>query len=268
MAQKAVSTSYNRYPEIFSSAKFLIEQTGERAKNQLKLLSFGCSHGHEMASLSQYFPHAQIFGCDVNVDALASAQKLKVGTVFQSTPENIKLNGPFDAVFALSVLCLTKADDLARQFPFSEFEGLVKGIDAGLRPGGVFCVFNANYRFADLELSHQYRPVTSDLVVETGYADDKVPLLTASGEKLNRFAEPPVCIYQKRQGEPVHISPMLFPIPLLNLPMIGGSAESKRAAAEEAARHFLTAKIKLAASDMKRLVVRMVRGSSVAKMKP
>src|SRR5690606_36931167 len=102
MAQDATATHYNRYPGTFRTVQLYAGCVfGGRP---LGILSFGCSHGLELATLKACFPDASIFGCDVNESALADAARVHDSIcVFKSVPEAIRAFGPFDIVFAMSV---------------------------------------------------------------------------------------------------------------------------------------------------------------------
>lgn len=65
-AQKKASTSFNRSPGIFRAAQTWSNTFSSTSPGApLRILSFGCSDGSEMATLRCYFPYSSIFGCDV-----------------------------------------------------------------------------------------------------------------------------------------------------------------------------------------------------------
>lgn len=197
MAQIANSTSFNRYPEIFSTAKAVLSD-----RSSLRILSFGCSFGHEMVTLRRYFPDAEILGCDINREAMAAAELQKIGTVFHSSPENILANSPFDAIFAMSVLCINPPpENLAMAFPFSEFCEHVRTLDASLASGGIICFSNTNYRFEDTPVRNSYRGILSPQITSTGF----VTLLSATGTPIERSFYPPRNIFEKKPGPDIEV---------------------------------------------------------------
>jgi len=181
MAQRSTFTCANRYPGIFATVKALLTNgtNPESDFSTLRILSFGCSRGSEIQSLRAYFPMATIFGCDVNLEALAEAKVNLLGDdgalFFLSTPENIKAFGPYDLIFAMSVLCRypesTRCNTLDGLFSFGEFEEQVSILSECLGDGGVLCIYNSNYFFTDLAVSQFFRPIRSQLIATNGFVD-------------------------------------------------------------------------------------------------
>ncbi|AGK58021.1 hypothetical protein HYPDE_31733 [Hyphomicrobium denitrificans 1NES1] len=172
MAQRETATEYNRYPEVFRIVQaYARANFGDR---HLRILSFGCSHGLEIATLKAYFPCAAIFGCDVNEPALATAARMNA-TIFRSSSEAISAFGPFDIIFAMSVLCRftlsKKATTIQSIFPFTEFESHVAALNKNLLDGGLLCIFNSNYFFSQSEAFSHYAPVRSGLIGNNGFVD-------------------------------------------------------------------------------------------------
>lgn len=69
--------------------------------------------------------------------------------------------GPFDTVFANSVLCRHPHDtqtyeEFVSLFRLELFEDLVGEIDSVLRPGGVLQMVNTNYYFGDTKIFPRY----------------------------------------------------------------------------------------------------------------
>jgi chemotaxis methyl-accepting protein methylase len=65
--QTTALTAMDRYPRIFSACRDFF---GDR--QDLKILSFGCSTGEEVLTLRRYFPSAFITGAEINRRSLAS----------------------------------------------------------------------------------------------------------------------------------------------------------------------------------------------------
>ena len=53
-------TTLDRYPELFRAAS-------QQMPDATRILSYGCSTGEECATLTRYFPAAEIVGTDINL---------------------------------------------------------------------------------------------------------------------------------------------------------------------------------------------------------
>ena len=188
-AQNLTNTTPNRYPDVFRTLRARVEQVRgpDLGQGDLRILSFGCSIGFEMKTLRAYFPDASIFGCDTSIAALHQAKRNlreDPGIAFFSTPEAIDAFGPFDIILAMSVLCQfpasSQVDDLTPLFPFRTFEMLSTNLARNLRPGGLFCLVNANYLFSALDVAREFRPVRSPLIHSNGFVDK----FAADGHRL------------------------------------------------------------------------------------
>ena len=181
MFQRITSTDFNRYPGIFRTMQALMrERHGPGLSgSRLRILSFGCSEGHEMQSIRCYFPHAFIYGCDVNRQVLRKARKAlandRFAHVFLSEEKSIVENGPYDLVFAMSVFCQypqsKKVDNIDPIFPFAKFKELAGLLCRNLTPGGVFCLMNSSYLFRDLDPGEAFRAIRSPLQAGNGFID-------------------------------------------------------------------------------------------------
>lgn len=160
--QTTAHTALNRYPKAFNEAQQLLQ-----SRTDLKLLSFGCSTGEEVVSLRSYFPGAKIVGAEVNFARLIQCRKLQISGAIdfvRSTDHNIAKHGPYDAIFAMSVLqrlphkvVNLQISDLSRFYPFSKFETQVQKLDNWLKPGGLLVIQNTQYRFRDTDIALRYR---------------------------------------------------------------------------------------------------------------
>ena len=81
-----------------------------------------------------------------------------------STSENVMSHGPYDIIFALSVLCRWPETqfvrDSSRLYPFRKFDDTATLLDAPLSVGGLMVILNANYHFSDASVSGRYQGVT------------------------------------------------------------------------------------------------------------
>ena len=180
--QVATWTSNNRYPGIFRTAQSRVRQKfgPDLGGGRLRVLSFGCSTGNEVAALRSYFPEALIFGCDVNRQALDEARRslqFDEAQIFESSPENIAKYGPYDVVFAMSVLCRfpesqnPELDDLRSLYSFESFEDGVNLLAGCLADTGMLCLFNTNYEVSQLAVAGRFHRIASPLVGNNGFVD-------------------------------------------------------------------------------------------------
>lgn len=220
-------TSFDRYPAMFRAVRARVENTRgqELGGRALRILSFGCSTGAEMRTIRQFFPDAEVLGCDID---MSRPEADLPGEVFFSTPEAIVTKGPYDLIFANSVLCARGR--FRRDFPFNVFEKLTTPLHLALKDLGLLCIYNSTYRFRDLSFAEQYRPVRSDQLFENGF----LPKFTSDGTRLSerekngginrqRILRPDIadewdfrdCIFEKAPGEPVRVdlSGIHIPVP-------------------------------------------------------
>lgn len=137
-------TALNRYPEIFTAA-------AAAAPDARRILSFGCSTGEECITLADYFPKAQIVGADINPVNLLTAMRRKNDRIRYVYASDRLLNGfgGFDAVFCMAVLLTMRRKNIAQHYPFDRFAERARYLESLVRPGGVFVIQGATYRFCD-----------------------------------------------------------------------------------------------------------------------
>lgn len=165
--QVTTYTELNRYPLIFEGAR---EALAERA-GPLRLLSYGCSTGEEVASLRSVFPEAEIVGADINPAALEQARDNHSGprTRFVSSrSQELEGLGPFDAIFCMAVLqrfpsVVAELDSLADMYPFEQFSTEVGRLHGLVTEGGLLVLHLTHYRFADLPFSDGYATVPTEI---------------------------------------------------------------------------------------------------------
>ena len=182
--QYSTASRPNRYVQLFTDAKRITQDF-----QQWNILSYGCSEGFETHDLgTKFFPYAQVVGCDINQIALDiairnCAKPSRIKHIF-SEPEAVSAHGPYDLVFALSVLCrwpqTKEAKNISTMYPFAEFENTIRQLDSVLKPGGILVIFNANYRFSDTSISKGYTPVKTATVIPEPF----VEIFDPSGEPL------------------------------------------------------------------------------------
>jgi SAM-dependent methyltransferase len=154
-------TYMDRYPKIFSACRDYFED-----KQDIKILSFGCSTGEEVLTLRRYFPNAQIVGADINKRSLDICRKLPVDnkiTFVQSTISEIKKYGDFDAIFCMAVLqrkphyiAANGISSLKKIYPFEKFEKQIRKLDGILKKDGLLVVHYTQYSLLDTSVASRY----------------------------------------------------------------------------------------------------------------
>jgi hypothetical protein len=161
------TTAYGRYAEELEAARAAL------ATPAPDILSFGCSSGEELLTLRAYFPTARIRGLDINPVAVRAARRLvrdagdartSVGRAGDAASEPADA---YDLVVALAVFrhpslnhAPERCDDL---LDFGSFDRTVAGLSATVRPGGLFVIRHANFRFTDCAVAAHYEPVLTGL---------------------------------------------------------------------------------------------------------
>jgi hypothetical protein len=194
--QTTVITWMDRYPQIFGACR---DYFGQR--QDLKVLSFGCSTGEEVVTLRTYFASAWIVGAEINRRSLAvcRARSVDERTSFvYSTRSAIQAHGPFDAIFCMAVLQRTphkvEGEGIASLkdiYPFEKFEQQVSELDAMLRPGGLLIVHHTQYRLRDTGVGSRYTPLTTpDLPADRlPLFDRNSVLIPAGGREASVFVK-------------------------------------------------------------------------------
>ncbi|QOI97187.1 MAG: class I SAM-dependent methyltransferase [Flammeovirgaceae bacterium] len=165
--QLTSKTYSDRYPLLFTEASKAI---GDTDKKPVKLLSFGCSTGEECFSLKKYFPAARIIGADINRLNLLIAKHRNSSpdiSFIYSKPKNLLQAAPYDAIFCLSVLCRWEdTKDLPNCgaiYPFDKFDKTVQELAALIVKGGLFIIYNSNFRFEDTAAFRDFEIVRTNL---------------------------------------------------------------------------------------------------------
>ena len=171
-------TAYNRYPWIFRAVTTDLTKNSLVAPSEMRVLSFGCSKGDEVFALAdKYLPGAKILGVDVAADKLQMARLANNApdriSFELSTPEVLKSWMPFDAIFAMSVLCAWPGskgkDDITDVFSFAEFESVIELLDRNLAVNGLLAIYNANYRFRDTRFWANYELLPVPMMANSGF---------------------------------------------------------------------------------------------------
>jgi len=171
-AQDVFHTSFLRIESILQTCAKRLSK--HRNPASIKILSFGCSIGDELASIKLVFPQAKIFGCDVNKRLLDICKKSfgEYISLFESSRVNIVNNGPYDLIVASAVLCRNPTPkDYAKAFPFSQFDDIVGLFDECLSENGIIAIPNSGYLFSDSSQYNKYTPIRSDVVHGSTFVD-------------------------------------------------------------------------------------------------
>jgi len=172
------NTRYDRYPAVFRAVTRQLRNS--RPSGGLNVLSFGCSSGEEAFSLADKYltlDDDRILGVDISEKQIQIAREQNNSyprvQFSLSTPEVISKRAPFDAILALSVLCVwpgTKGkESIASIFPFQRFESICRELTGYLRKGGLLAIYNSNFCFKDAGMYSRYRPVEVPGLAESGF---------------------------------------------------------------------------------------------------
>jgi hypothetical protein len=140
------------------------------------ILSFGCSTGEECFSIREYFPYARIFGTDIdrlNISIAKRRNKDQNIIFFHNKEVDVRLFGPYDIIFCLSVLCRWNetafVTDCSAIYPFNKFEGVLRMLSDNLRDGGLLVLYNSNFRFEDSSLILNYVTIDTPTIADSGF---------------------------------------------------------------------------------------------------
>jgi hypothetical protein len=157
------STFTNRYPELFAICKEFFKK-----RENVKILSFGCSTGEEVYSIHSYLPEAIIIGADINPYNLRQCRKSKPHkniSFMHSLSEEYRQSGDFDAIFCLAVLLNVKnrkETNIATKFTFQQFEKQLSELDEKLKSGGLLFIDRTDFNFMETAISGKYSPLEAE----------------------------------------------------------------------------------------------------------
>ena len=172
--QISIFTSYNRYPEVFN---FVYNNYN---KNNLKILSFGCSDGSEVRTLKNiYFKTATIHGFDINTNVIDEAIKENTynDIKFFNNYDNL-MPYDYDIIFANSILCSYPSKD---NYTFDIFEKTIISIDKLLKNNGILIILNSNYLLKESCIGNKYLEIESDIDLLNSTQTPNIPEKNMSG---------------------------------------------------------------------------------------
>ena len=196
--QVSHATWEDRYPEVFESVSVLL---GKR--DDLRILSFGCSTGEEVRTLARLFPGAEIVGADISERTLrkasAACRDLPQCSFVNPSRTSLGSLGPFDVAFAMSVLCkhpqTELSEDISAIYPFREFESSCDELASLLKSMGLLVIYNSNYRFTDTPVSRSFARIESIAIPDSGFVVKFDPDgRRSTGETYT------ACVFQKLSG--------------------------------------------------------------------
>lgn len=160
--QGATYSESDRYPALFAACRNQLAGIPAPA-----ILCFGCATGEEAFSLADYLPHATILGVDLNRWCLRQAQRNNHNPrvrFLHATSREFASQGPFDAIFAMAVFQRSENRNhpgpvAHASFSFVQFEREIGRLDARLKPGGIFFIDHADFRFEDTAAAARYTPL-------------------------------------------------------------------------------------------------------------
>ena len=154
-------TKMNRYPDLFT-----ICQQYFKDKENVKILSFGCSTGEEVYSIHEYMPETTIVGVDIseyNLKECNKKEKKPNISFIHSLSEAYQQSKKFDAIFCLAVLQhndnFTKNIQIATKYTFRQFEEQIIALDEKLNSGGLLFIDQTDFNFLETKFRHQYFPL-------------------------------------------------------------------------------------------------------------
>lgn len=164
LLQPATNTWTDRHPLLFAATASHLDDVARP-----RLLSFGCSTGQEVFTLTHYLPHAQIDAVDINPACIARARRdarrrsdwTAVTFSCASRPDPAR-EAYYDAVLCLSVLRHGRLEaempgSCNDIMPFERFAATINQLDRALRPGGLLVLWGCHFRFLDTVVARRYR---------------------------------------------------------------------------------------------------------------
>lgn len=165
--QPYTTTEADRYPEELAS---VADELAADRRDAPRILSFGCASGAELLTLATRFPAAEITGIDINPLAVRRARRRvrEAGVngrvqVVRAADASPQPEAAYDVVLALAVLrhghLNAGPESCSHLLRFADFDRTVAGLCRTLRPGGLFVIRHANFRFGDSAAAAGFVPV-------------------------------------------------------------------------------------------------------------
>lgn len=185
--QRASFTLLNRYPRLFTICEDFF-----KGNKQLRILSFGCSTGEEVESLSGHFPEAHITGTDINKRSIRIAHANYGDTkksFIHSLSPRFEEAGNFDIIFCCAVFQSTanrtSNDNQVSDWPFDQFQTSLQTLDQKLHKGGLLVIDHCDFRFIDTDCADKYQALD---VAGNRIRRDR-PTYDKQNQKISDFSE-------------------------------------------------------------------------------
>lgn len=183
-------TEADRYPDLFKICGDFFSGTPN-----LRILSFGCSTGEEILSLSNYIPDAFIVGTDINKWCIRKCRQnihIKNAVFIHSLSLEFKRETGFNAIFCLAVFQHPAnrhdpENEISVNYHFQQFEDQLIILDEKLLEGGLLFIENADFNFLETGLSVRY----SVLQVENNIDTRERPLYNKDNKKVSDITQIP-----------------------------------------------------------------------------
>ncbi|MDP1744456.1 MAG: class I SAM-dependent methyltransferase [Bacteroidota bacterium] len=175
MLNKGISLSgENKFFFIHGRFSDLVKNlpSGKRIKN---LLDFGCGVGDATFLMKQYFPEAEITGCDTAEKALkyANYKNSADGTIRYLEIKDFQFKNEFDLCFVNGVF---------HHIPLEHRASAVKIIYDSLRPGGLLAIFENNPLNPGTRMVMSRIPFDKEAITLTHYETRK--MIVSAGFKI------------------------------------------------------------------------------------
>jgi len=155
--QLSHATGFLRYAEFYTALSRDLDLS-----RQPRVLVFGCSNGAELLTNKQFWPEAEILGCDVAPNIIDRARTTApFATVFRSSGAAVRDHGPYDVIAANSVLCRHPFPKMnySDVLPYKLFEKYVELLIDCLKLDGYLLIYNTNYFINDLDAASDITPI-------------------------------------------------------------------------------------------------------------
>lgn len=182
--QISTFTKSNRYPDIFKECSQYLQPI-----ESPRILSFGCSTGEEVRTLSQYLPTATVYGVDINQWCIKQCIKQNTSNsqhFYHRLSKEFNSLESCDAIFCMAVFQKTddrlpNKKDNTKLFTFSAFEEDILILDQKLKIKGLLIIDHSDFNFLDTVIAKNYEPLN----FEGNQILRKFPLFDTTNQKIS-----------------------------------------------------------------------------------
>lgn len=192
----------DRYPEVFA---FLGRELS--SKEDVHVLSFGCSTGEEVFSLRRFLPRARLKGIDISRGNVAECRR-RLRQLADRRIEFVRAGSAafepdqrYDAVLCMAVFRhgslaeVGEGGSCARLLRFEDFARTVEDLTRCLAPGGYLVVEHSNFRVADTPAARRLEVVVRR---PPGEADRRTPVFGPDDRRIPGEPGPVEVVFRKR----------------------------------------------------------------------